>query len=276
MKRQKMHHWSSEVRLQVESFHEHFRSWEHVAEATQHLVESNGLAFLGSPGATFITPLKAGGLRSLKQSSRICKFLVLSESPGVQLILNWTAPTETEAFARLGEGRNISHRLDLLFTFESEHQIVCAQSLLRAAASKVFPFWGELNVKRLTKQLSFCGQLEHGVIVPPLGCENYFGADYTTFFGGLKKLNEAGFAAVDPIAEGALVRLPECNDHEGFRAAQERVQNALCPGGFGRKGAPVPKFREFEKHVMRYATEMESVTIEMNNSQGQSVLKKTR
>jgi hypothetical protein len=275
-KRLKMRHWDSAVSLKIESFHSEFRRWERAAEVCQSLVEATGLKLLGRPGAKYVTPLRAASLSELKANDNLCLWLVVQDVPGIELNVAWNAPTEFEAFAKLGDGKNINYRLQVWLTFEAEEQVGFAREFLRLAIEQMSPFWAELNVKRLAKELSFCGYLDHGVLVPRLGCEDYFGPDYTAFLGRLQKLNEAGFASVESIADGALVRLPECNDHEAFRAVQERVQNALCPGGFGRKGAPVPKFREYEKHVMRYAAAMDTVTIEMTNSQGRSVWKKTR
>jgi len=88
-------------------------------------------------------------------------------------------------------------------------------------------FWGELNYRAITEDLSFCSPNGHDMEFPDLGLLNYFGPEYTRVLGGSERLRSAGFDRVFECGDGFIVSLQNSESSDDFNKKREAVKNNL-------------------------------------------------
>lgn len=118
--------------------------------------------------------------------------------------------------------------LNLSFRFVQDVSLSEAEGVLRKAVEIFVPYWGELNDKRVSGALTFCGPNSHKNCIPHLGNINYLGEQYVRLFGGKKSLKACGLSRVQfDDRGGAFVRLSTVCSKAAFLEEQGAVERAI-------------------------------------------------
>ncbi len=183
--------------------------------------------------------LPSGGLVTiLPRKKSASNVLLLSDAEDVALTFSWIPPPDPvlalEPLKRARFGFWVSHTRGWEL----------AERLLLVAVECADAFWGEIRDHAATVRDTYTMSVHHEII-PHLGTANYFGAEYVQFFGGVQKLEAAGFGRVVPHHRGAYVHLGAVANTNEFVTRRAGIEARLALPGvvFGaRRRGPVPRF----------------------------------
>lgn len=102
-----------------------------------------------------------------------------------------------------------------------------AMGLLRLLISLLKFYYGQMNPLAITQKFVFGNLNSHFSEGPGIGYLNYFGAEYLRYFGGLERLQQAGFDSVEEFSDGVLLGLESCTNRPELDERRKHVRAAL-------------------------------------------------
>jgi hypothetical protein len=202
-----------------------FAKRECVRDVMERLLKPNGIELVGRLGKRdqLIAVSFEGIPDVLPLDREVLARFAARGSADLQVGVLWFPPEVYESF------ESPRARMELSLGFPKGWDFRAAEYLFRDAVQLLMPHWGELNQLAATEFPTLCTLSGHHYCVPHLGTANYFGPEYCDFFGGVERIQSAGFDRVSPLGEGVLASLGLDLPAADYRRLRGEVEGRLAP-----------------------------------------------